>query len=299
MIDRANAAAHELGLHGRTSEALRSTSPTATPPERRAPPGAAARAAHQAGNRLDEARHLLAGTALPAPDGERRQAAIAIVGAEATFAACGAQRFRACAARELRRLGRPVPRPGPPPARPPHHRRRGAHRPRTRARRALCAEHATGHIAAQVHLAPKTAETHLAHIFARLEVRTRAAARSPHALDTSRLIARWDPPSLRHTVRPRAPTRRAPTLPRSDATERVAGRSRRDRASGVLRRYRRPPSPPPSRLISVRNVRKSASRNRSAPSFGSSRQMSSSAAPSGSSPRRRKPSGSRVRVAWK
>jgi DNA-binding NarL/FixJ family response regulator len=172
----AEISARGLGLHGRTSEALRARAAVLLAAGAARTARAAARAAHHAGNRLDEARaQLLAGTALAA-DGQRQQATVALTSAEATFADCGAQRFRDQAAYQLRRLGGRVARQG----------RRRPGRPATgpgaltdRAREVaelLCAGHTNGRIAIQLHLAPKTVETHVAHIFAKLNVRSRAAA---------------------------------------------------------------------------------------------------------------------------
>jgi DNA-binding NarL/FixJ family response regulator len=175
----AEAAARAVGVRGRTSEALRARAAVrlARGDSAAAAEAArdAARAAHHAGNRLDEARaHLLAGVA-EAAGGNTRAATIALRAAESSFAACGARRFRDQAARELRRLGRRVARQG---------RRRPA-RPRTgpgaltdREREIaelVRAGQTNSSIAAQLHLSAKTVETHLSHIFAKLQVRSRAA----------------------------------------------------------------------------------------------------------------------------
>ena len=70
----------------------------------------AARAAEGAGARIEAARgRILAGRALAA--GERARAIAELEQAEAVLAACGAERFRTEAGRELRRLGRRSPRP--------------------------------------------------------------------------------------------------------------------------------------------------------------------------------------------
>ena len=176
---QAAAAVSGLGLPGRTSDALRARAAVrfahgdtagATEAAR-----AAARAAHQAEHRIDAARaHLLAGTALAA-SGERRQAMVALVAAESAFAEYGARRFRDQAARELRRLGPRVARQG----------RRRPDRPTTglgaltdREREIaelVCAGHTNRHIAAHLYLSAKTVETHMANIFGKLGVRSRAA----------------------------------------------------------------------------------------------------------------------------
>jgi DNA-binding NarL/FixJ family response regulator len=175
---RAGAAA-ATGLPARVSEALRARAAVRlaagdVSEAVRAARGAA-RAAHSAGNRLDAARaQLLAGTALAAA-GRHPDATIALTAAEAAFAAAGARRLRDEAARALRRLGRRVGRPG----------RRRASRPETgvgaltdREREVaelLAAGETNRRIADRLHLSPKTVETHVANIFTKLHVRSRAA----------------------------------------------------------------------------------------------------------------------------
>lgn len=136
---------------------------------------AAARTAHAVGNRLDAARaHALAGSALTAA-GREEEATVALLAAQDALATCGATRLADEAACQLRRLGRRVPRQG----------RRDVARAETglgaltdREREVatlIAAGHTNRRIAAQLHLSPKTVETHVAHIFAKLGVRARAA----------------------------------------------------------------------------------------------------------------------------
>jgi DNA-binding NarL/FixJ family response regulator len=114
----------------------------------------------------------LAGVAL-ARAGERDKAVRALTRAEAELAACEASRFRDEAARELRRLGRRVParqsRPG-----------RGHGLEALTGRELEIAERvALGRtnreIAGDLFLSQKTVEGHLAHVFTKLGVSSRAA----------------------------------------------------------------------------------------------------------------------------
>jgi DNA-binding CsgD family transcriptional regulator len=133
---------------------------------------AAARHSHQAGNALDVARsQLLAGQALAAA-GRPREAAVAFT---AVLEHEQARRLHDQAALELRRLGRRVTRQGRRAARPES----GVEALTDREREVaglIAAGHTNRSIAAQLHLSPKTVETHVAHIFAKLGVRSRAAA---------------------------------------------------------------------------------------------------------------------------
>ena len=174
----AEMAASGLGLPARTSEARRARaavllaagdSAGATRAAR-----IAAREAHRVGNRLDAARaQLLAGQALAA-GGHHREATVALTAARETFTDAGARRFDDQAARELRRLGRRVARQGA-------RRRRpeagvGALTDREREIAELLADgHTNRRIAAHLHLSTKTVETHVANIFGKLGVRSRAA----------------------------------------------------------------------------------------------------------------------------
>ncbi len=174
----AEMAASGLGLPARTSEAHRARaavllaagdSAGATRAAR-----IAAREADRVGNRLDAARaQLLAGQALAA-GGHHREATEALTAAREIFTDAGARRFDDQAARELRRLGRRVARQGA-------RRRRpaagvGALTDREREIAQLVADgHTNRRIAAHLHLSTKTVETHVANIFGKLDVRSRAA----------------------------------------------------------------------------------------------------------------------------
>jgi ATP/maltotriose-dependent transcriptional regulator MalT len=130
-------------------------------------------AAAASNNRLDAARaRMLGGNALLRA-GQRQQAVEALELAHAEFNACGAQRLADSAARELRRLGRRVPRRG----------KRGtaasgipALTGREREVADLVATGKTNRqIAAELFVSEKTVEGHLANVFAKLGVSTRAA----------------------------------------------------------------------------------------------------------------------------
>ena len=86
-----------------------------------------------------------------------------------------ARRLHDAAALELRRLGRRVPKQGRRASRPG----RGVEALTDREREIaglIAAGHTNRRIAPPLHLSPKTVETHVAHIFAKLGVRSRAAA---------------------------------------------------------------------------------------------------------------------------
>ena len=133
---------------------------------------AAARHSHQAGNVLEAARaHLLAGQAL-ARAGRTDEATIALT---AALQHPQARRLHDEAALELRRLGRRVAKQGRRVARPDHGIEALTDREREIAG-LIRAGHTNRRIAGELHLSPKTVETHVAHIFAKLGVRNRAAA---------------------------------------------------------------------------------------------------------------------------
>jgi ATP/maltotriose-dependent transcriptional regulator MalT len=133
---------------------------------------AAARHSHQAGNVIETARaQLLAGQAL-ARTGRTAEASTALT---AALQHPQARRLHDAAALELRRLGRRVPKQGARMKRP----ERGIEALTEREREVatlITAGLTNRRIAAQLHLSPKTVETHVAHIFAKLGVRYRAAA---------------------------------------------------------------------------------------------------------------------------
>jgi DNA-binding NarL/FixJ family response regulator len=189
----AQRAAAGLGLPARTGQALRAAAALelARGDAARAAETAraAARHSHQAGNLLDAARsHLLAGRALAAA-GRPKEAAVAL---SAALHHEDSRRLHAEAALELRRLGRRVARQGPRAPRP----ERGVEALTQREREivALIGDGLTNRgIAARLHLSPKTVETHVPHVFAKLGVRSRAAAVSAFAVPATSQV---DPSAL-------------------------------------------------------------------------------------------------------
>ena len=172
----AERAAAGLGLPARTGQAQRARAALQLARGDAARAAEAARAAarhsHQAGNALEAARaHLLAGKAL-ARAGRSTEATIALT---AALQHAHARRMHDEAALELRRLGRRVARQGRRAARPDH----GIEALTDREREVpelIETGHTNRRIAGELHLSPKTVETHVAHIFAKLGVRNRAAA---------------------------------------------------------------------------------------------------------------------------
>lgn len=172
----AERAAAGLGLPARTGQAQRARAAVLLAQGQAARAAEAARAAarhsHRAGNVLDAARsHLLAGRALAA-SGRTAEATLALT---AALEHPQATRLHAEAARELRRLGKPVARSGPRARRP----ERGVEALTEREHEiaGLITDGLTNRrIAARLHVSPKTVETHVAHIFAKLGVHSRAAA---------------------------------------------------------------------------------------------------------------------------
>lgn len=123
---------------------------------------------------IDAARsQVLAGRVL-VQLGDRAGAVARLEAAHATFERCGAVRLADNAARELRRLGKRI-------ARKAGGSERGADRelglsPREREVADLVAKgHTTRQMADQLYVSPKTIETHLAHIYRKLGVSSRAA----------------------------------------------------------------------------------------------------------------------------
>ncbi|HKA02779.1 MAG TPA: AAA family ATPase [Acidimicrobiales bacterium] len=122
------------------------------------------------GARVAEGRSFtLAGRAL-AQAGDSRAAIDCLERAEAVLSSCGAARFADEAARELRRLGRRVTRRGR--AAPGE---LGLSRREYEIARLVAEGKTNRQIAAELYLSEKTVETHLYHVFAKLDVSSRAA----------------------------------------------------------------------------------------------------------------------------
>jgi ATP/maltotriose-dependent transcriptional regulator MalT len=170
--ERAQAACAGLGIAGREVEARRARAAVelaAGRPDQAAEQALAAmRVAAAAGLPLEEARtQALAGSALAAA-GDRAGALDRLGAAERALSALGAARMADEAARELRRLGRRVPRGG----------RRGAAglSDRELELALLVADgHTNRQIAARLFLSEKTVERHLSNVFRKLDVTSRAA----------------------------------------------------------------------------------------------------------------------------
>ena len=161
-----------LGIAGREVEARRARAAVelaAGRPEQAAEQALAAmRVAAAAGLPLEAARtQTLAGSALAAA-GDRAGALDRLGAAERALTTLGAARMADEAARELRRLGRRVPRGG----------RRGAAglSDRELELALLVADgHTNRQIAARLYLSEKTVERHLSNVFRKLGVTSRAA----------------------------------------------------------------------------------------------------------------------------
>jgi DNA-binding NarL/FixJ family response regulator len=170
--ERAQAACAGLGIAGREVEARRARAAVdlaAGRPEQAAGHAqAAVRIAAAAGLPLEAARtQTLAGCALAAA-GDREGALDRLGAAERALTALGATRMADEAARELRRLGRRVPRGG---------RRGGAGLSDRELELALLVAdgHTNRQIAARLFLSEKTVERHLSNVFRKLDVTSRAA----------------------------------------------------------------------------------------------------------------------------
>jgi ATP/maltotriose-dependent transcriptional regulator MalT len=119
---------------------------------------------------------LLLAHALRESDDDERAVDKELEAAHALFTERGAARLADRAARELRRSGRSVPRRRNGGAAAAERRGPGSLSPRERQVALLVTEgRTTRQIAEALFLSPKTIETHLAHIFAKLEVSSRAA----------------------------------------------------------------------------------------------------------------------------
>lgn len=173
---KAEADAATVDVPGRTAEALRARAAVMLAEGNHEGASkaalAAAASAEQSGLEIEIARsRILAGRALAA-GGDREAAAAWLERAREDLDRCGAARYRDEAARELRRIGHRVPRRG----------RRGADEEgigalseRERGIADLVAEGRTNRqIAEALFLSPKTVENHLARIFSKLEVSSRA-----------------------------------------------------------------------------------------------------------------------------
>lgn len=185
--ERAASVAAELGLPGRLAQAGRAEASLrlARGDARHAVELAldAARRFTGVGRRLDAALAAMVGGRALAVLGARREAIERLAHAHSELAACGAVRRRDEAARELRRLGRPVVRPGE-----PGDSTEGFDSLSGRERDvvALVARGMTNReIASQLFLSPKTVERHLSRIFVKLGVSSRVALAS--AIERARL----------------------------------------------------------------------------------------------------------------
>jgi DNA-binding CsgD family transcriptional regulator len=134
---------------------------------------AASAAAAGAANAMQAARaRMLAGRALVALDGQA-QALDELVPAEATLRRCGAIRDADAAAREIRRLGRRVPRRPAPGRTPPGLLALSARENEVAAQ--VAAGKTNREIAGLLFLSEKTIESHLGRIYAKLGVHSRAS----------------------------------------------------------------------------------------------------------------------------
>ena len=176
--ERAEAAAQGLGLPGRTAwaEQARAEVLLAHGDAARAAEIASSAAGHhsEAGNRITAERcRAFHGVALAAA-GERELAIATLESARTELEAFGAFALRDQAARELRRLGRRVPRSSA--TRKADGPRLGSLSPREREIAGLVHRGRTNkQIAAALHVSERTVETHLTHAFRKLGVSRRTA----------------------------------------------------------------------------------------------------------------------------
>lgn len=173
--ERAEAAADGLGLPGRTGWAMHARAEVLLARGEAANAASMALAAADnlghAGNRIEAAlSRTLHGVAL-AETGERNAALAVLEGARSELDACGALALRDRAARELRRLGRRVPRGASTAADTV-----GALSPREVEIAQLVHQGRTNkQIAAALYLSERTVETHLTHAYRKLGVSGRTA----------------------------------------------------------------------------------------------------------------------------
>ena len=132
----------------------------------------AAAAFAECGARLEAAEARYFAGATLARLGRRKPALAALVSAVDEFAACGARRLHAQAVAELRRLGRRVPS-----FEAAQRRGQTGLTPREQdVARLLASGHTNRQIAGELVISPKTVETHVTHILAKLGVSSRSAA---------------------------------------------------------------------------------------------------------------------------
>jgi DNA-binding CsgD family transcriptional regulator len=137
-------------------------------------------AGERAGAQVEAARsQTLAGRALAA-SGDRAGAIATVQAAHATLLSCGALHDSDLAAKELRRLGQAVPRSGPPSI-------LGLTQREHEVLALVAAGRTNREIAERLFLSPRTVDRHLARVFQKLNVHTRAAATSIFAHTTNHL----------------------------------------------------------------------------------------------------------------
>lgn len=160
----------------------------------------AARAFDAVKSPLDAARARLLGGQAWAAAGARQAALTMIAAAEADFGRCGAERLRAEAVRELRRLGRHIPALGSKPLR--RHAVVGVQgieelTPREQEVAGLVAQGRTNRqIAAELFLSEKTVERHLGNTYVKLGIPSRAALAARVAAHAEGHVR--DSPDARH-----------------------------------------------------------------------------------------------------